>query len=82
MMKEQVSLRQKFIEVTNTCSRPAQRFGMLVWSTSMSSTKPEDLDEFLRVVLDFSQEQLDDARDEFVAAMALWSMAHGAAEQL
>ena len=79
-MKQKISLSHKMREVISECSLQTQRFGLLVWTLATSENKPEDMDEFLRVVLDLSQAQLDASRREFGAVMDAWNKTHGIAK--
>lgn len=78
-MKQKISFTHKMREVISECSLQTQRFGLLVWTVSTSDNKPEDMDEFLRIVLDLSQPQLNASRAEFNAALEAWNRVHGVA---
>ena len=67
-------------EVIVQCSIPAQRFALLVLTLSASEHRPDDSEEYLRTVLDMTQEQLDAARSEYVERLEEWNDAHGSTE--
>lgn len=70
------SFDQKMREVLGACSFQAQRFGLLVLTLSASSHRPDDPEEFLRMVLDMTSSELDLARDEFNERTQDWNEAH------
>jgi hypothetical protein len=72
-----VSFVHKMREVIEACSPQTQRFGLLVYTLMTSENKPDDVDEFLRVVLALSQTQIDASRVEFNDKLVAWNRAHG-----
>ena len=76
-MKQKISLTHKMREVISDCSLQTQRFGLLVWTLATSENKPDDMDEFLRIILDLSQAQLDASRAEFNEALEAWNKTNG-----
>lgn len=71
------SFTQKIRDIISECSPETQRFGLLVYTLMTSENKPDDVDEFLRVVLAFSQAQIDASRMEFNEKLTAWNRAHG-----
>lgn len=81
-MKTKVSFDYKMAAIVSSCSRDTKRFALLVYIMMTSENQPEDLDEFLRIVLNMTQPQINIARSELAAKTEDWNVAHAATESV
>lgn len=72
-----ISFDDKWREIIPECSMDTARFALLVYTLSTSANQPVDQDEFLRIVLGFTQNQVNAARAEFRIKLEAWNLAHG-----